>query len=130
MNDNIKKYIPISIAVFLFLILAIVLIWFVVDLNNLHRSGALRAAHSFSRRPLAGSPILQIGQIQGWMTFSYINYIFRLPANYLSGKLDIADTAYPNFTLDKYASAHKLDQATFLESVKQAAAAYVSGGGK
>jgi len=129
MNIIFKKYIRPIIAILLILILAVVLIWFVIDFRSLYSSGAFRPTRPlYHRRSNANPSMLQPGQIQGWMNFRYLNFVFRLPANYLSGKLAITDPTYPNTTLDKYANTRKLNNAAFVESVRQAVAAYANGG--
>jgi hypothetical protein len=129
MTTEFKKYIRPLIIIFLFLILAALLTWFAFDLRSLRRSGVFKAVRFLHHRRYAGTtPMLQPGQIDSWMTFRYINYVFHLPANYLQNKLNIADSGYPNITLNKYANAHKLNDATFVQSVRQAVTTYSNGG--
>lgn len=131
MDKKYQKYIRLSIAALLFLILIALLIWLVIDIKNLSNAGALRVPHPLRHRhQLSANPILQLSQIEGWMTFRYINYVFNLPTNYLNDKLDIPKTTNLNQTLDKYADARKMDRATFLATVKQAVAEYPNGGSK
>ena len=103
-----------------------VLVWFAMDLKNLYSSGVIRPVFSRIRRRSVVRPTLQPQQIAGWMTFRYVNYVFRLPASYLSTKLNIGNSGYPNITLDQYSKSNKLNQAAFVESVKQALTAYIS----
>ncbi len=131
MNTELKKYRQPIIVGVLFAILIAILVWFVIDLRQLHRQGDFRMNNPLYRhRHNASNPLMLSAQIQSWMTFRYINYVFRLPVNYLSDKLNITDKSYPNITLDKYITTHKADRAAFIESVKQAVAAYYSGGSK
>ncbi len=68
--------------------------------------------------------VMTIDDIKSWMTFSYINFVFKLPTNYLLQKLSIFDFRYPNIHIERYAKMHNLDQAEFLLQVKQAVSAY------
>lgn len=131
MDNNGQKQPAIKWAKVILYLLAIVLIavfvWFIADLNNLYRSGVIRSGVSRLHRRSAARPTLQPQQIGGWMTFRYVNYVFRLPANYLSTKLNITGSGYPGQTLDQYASDNKLDRTAFVGLVRQAVAAYNSG---
>lgn len=131
MDKNYKKYIQLSIIVLLFAVLATVLVWLAVDIRNLRKTGIIRVTHPLRHRhQLLAKPILQPAQIEGWMTFRYVNFVFNLPPNYLSGKLTITGAGYLNNTLDNYANSRKLDRAAFLASVKQAVTEYPNGGAK
>jgi len=125
MVTNFKKYARLMIVIFLFLILIATSAWLIINFRNLYKSGELRPINPLRHgRYNTTKPILQPGQIEGWMTFRYINYIFHLPADYLGGKLGITDLAHLNISLDKYASEHKLNRAFFIELVRQAAGDY------
>jgi hypothetical protein len=109
------------------IVLAGLVVWLVLDLNHLYSTGALRPSASHLRRQRTMA-IMSPSQIQSWMTFRYINYVFRLPENYLSKTLNISDTYYPNLVISTYAGSHKLNNAAFLANVKQAVIAYPPGG--
>jgi len=57
---------------------------------------------------------LSPAQIRGWMTFRYINTVFRLPADYLKNGLNITDPRYPNLSIDSLAKAQKTDSKPLL----------------
>ena len=61
-----------------------------------------------------------------WMTFDYINKLFKLPANYLKVNLNISDTRYPNLSLNAYTRGKKLDRIFFLANVKKAVSDYLA----
>jgi UDP-glucose 6-dehydrogenase len=65
-----------------------------------------------------------IPDIQPWMTFEYINKVFKLPPEYLRGKMSIQDASYPRMTLMGYAKRHQLNAAQFVNSVKDAVIKY------
>ncbi len=76
-----------------------------------------------NRKPLS---IENINIIDGWMTFSYLNTIFNLPTDYLKNSLNISDERYPNISLNRHIGKQKIDKTTFLESVREAVADYLS----
>jgi hypothetical protein len=98
------------------------LIWFIFDIKGLYQTGRLNPTRGLNRNYLykPTSP----DQIQGWMTFSYINYIFSLPPNYLSQSLMITDSQYPNLEINRYAKNKNLDPAGFLKQVQQSIIQY------
>jgi hypothetical protein len=79
------------------------------------------------RRPRA---TVQAQQIQSWMTFRYINYVFNLPVDYLSGKLNIKNSGYPNITIVQYAAGAKQSSVVATALVRQAVGEFVGGGSK
>ncbi|MCX6712150.1 MAG: hypothetical protein NT041_00475 [Candidatus Vogelbacteria bacterium] len=68
----------------------------------------------------------ETARIQPWLTFDYINFVFRLPPNYLAGKLPVPDSRYPNISIEKYADRHNLDQKQFLTDLKAAIQDYLT----
>lgn len=73
---------------------------------------------------LRESGTMQPSEIQPWMTFQYVNFVFKLPPSYLSGAFGITDSHYPNIQIARYAKAQGLDLATFLARLKQAVGGY------
>jgi hypothetical protein len=129
MNTRFKNYKDLILAILLILILSAVLIWFIFEIKNLYKSGALTVSgqvHHF--RYVPAKPMLQVSQIQGWMTFHYINYIYHLPATFLKTKLDITSSSYPNLSLNEYISKNKLNGSTFIQTVRKEVASYFNGG--
>lgn len=129
-DPNIKQppkiWIYIVIGLLAAALLAVV-VWFGIDVFNLYKMGVIRPAVSRIRRRPGSRPTLIANQIQGWMTFRYIGYVFHLPTNYLAANLKIVDSNYPNITLNKYASGHNLNGATFVQLIRGAVAAYEDG---
>lgn len=62
--------------------------------------------------------------IQGWMTFEYINFVFKLPPDYLKQTLSLEGNQYPKTTLKHYASKAGLDTTAFVRSVEDAVRNY------
>ncbi len=122
-NHNLRKFYWAAVILGIFLLG--LLAWLFLDVRHLYRTGVLRTKIRYQREILM-SPT----QIQDWMTFRYINSIFRLPPPYLAQTLNITDAYYPNLVIGTYASSRQLNPAAFLESVKQAVTAYPAGGNK
>lgn len=70
------------------------------------------------KRPLAPE------DIQGWMTFEYINFVFKLPPEYLKQTFSIEGSQYPKTTLKRYANKAGLDATTFVRNVEEAVKNY------
>lgn len=88
-----------------------------------------RPAHRFwsthSHRTLG---VNNVNIIQSWMTFSYINKVFKLPTNYLKNTLNISDSRYPNIPLEDYAEKAKIKTADFTTKVQDAVHSYLTPG--
>jgi len=96
----------ITLLLLLFIAMGLV-IWLIVNIRNLYKTGELRPAREFHGNYIH-TQIISSDQIQAWMTFSYINYIFNLPPNYLLGALNIKDNRYPNLGINQYAKEKNL----------------------
>ncbi|MDD2565782.1 MAG: hypothetical protein PHZ26_04400 [Candidatus Gracilibacteria bacterium] len=69
--------------------------------------------------------INDVNFIESWMTFKYINVIFKIPEEYLKTKLYIVDKKYPNIPLGKYARNSKIENTIFLNQVKELVLEYI-----
>jgi len=69
-----------------------------------------------NHKPLSAK---DVGLIDTWMTFKYINLIYKLPADYLKASLAISDARYPNMSLNSYIRNQKLEKTAFLDTVKE-----------
>lgn len=63
--------------------------------------------------------------IRSWMTFDYINTIFKLPPDYLKGQLSISDPHYPRVSISSYAKNNSLNESAFLGEIQQTVRGYV-----
>lgn len=59
-------------------------------------------------------------QIQGWMTFRYINLVFNLPPDYLKASLKISDPSYPSLTLNSWAKKSRISPQQLTQAVIKA----------
>ncbi|HTP56721.1 MAG TPA: hypothetical protein VMJ72_00365, partial [Candidatus Paceibacterota bacterium] len=64
-------------------------------------------------------------QIQSWMTFSYINTVFNLPAGYLVSTLKMQDARYPDLTIRQYARTHDLNERDVTDTVEGSVSQYL-----
>ena len=108
----------------LIILLVAMLLWFASDVHNLYKQGVIRPAISRVSRRQHMAPTIVPAQIQGWMTFNYINYVFNLPSQYLLLDLNISNPKYLNLSLDDYSKDAKIKDTTFIQSVKDAVSAY------
>ncbi len=97
----------------------IFLVLLVKDVQTVHRTGVLR-------RNIRTVTILDVGNIQSWMTFHYINTIFNIPEVYLKDFYQIADSRYPNLTIKRYVKDNKLNELEVLATLKQSVRDYLT----
>lgn len=74
----------------------------------------------FQSRTFLGwvKPLSDPEMISGWMTFSYINIVYKLPPDYLQHNLSLSWSKFPNISIDSYAKARKLSKDELLKKVK------------
>jgi hypothetical protein len=63
-------------------------------------------------------------EIEPWMTFAYINFVFKLPDEYLKMKLGISLDRYPNIQIARYIRLTHADTVYFLTSLRRAVGEY------
>jgi hypothetical protein len=102
-------------------------VWFIGTYNTLHRSGELIADYSIRKgHPTRLSHSVSVNSINTWMTFDYINVIFKLPKNYLQTTFNITDPRYPNIRVGNYIKQHNLNLREFMNSLELAITNYPS----
>jgi hypothetical protein len=101
------------------------LVWFVGTVHRFARSGQLTADYSIRKgHPTRINHSLNVNSVNTWMTFDYINVIFKLPKSYLQNTFNISDPRYPNIRIGNYTKQHKLNSSQFMDSLKQAITNY------
>jgi hypothetical protein len=83
----------------------------------------LKLSSLTKRAPLTEN---DVGIVESWMTFDYINRAFGMPRDYLQNLLKITDPRYPQLTLYRYAKNGNLDAAVFVNEVKAALTDYLT----
>lgn len=107
-------------------------IFFVAGYFDLHKSGIIPFSRyrfrvsdplydAYTTRVLTSA---DIDLIRGWMTFRYINMVFKLPSNYLSDVLHIDDARYPNSIVYNTARRAGESEKVYVEKVKNAVRQY------
>ena len=71
-------------------------------------------------------PMIEISQIQSWMTFDYLNHCFNLSPDYLKNILLLSDDMYPKITIRRAATLQGEATMSFVERVKEAIKVYPS----
>lgn len=109
------------------LILGVLVIALILSLFFFYKPFYLyRPVHRFwsshSHRTLSAS---DINTIRPWMTFDYINKVFKLPADYLKNAFNVSDSYYPNISLGSYANKEKINTDEFIVKVQEAVHNYL-----
>lgn len=81
-----------------------------------------RIYHLSLHRPIS----IDSGAIASWMTFDYLNIVFKLPPDYLKNELNITDARYPRLTIKRLAVDRKANAALILTGVKAAVQTFLS----
>ena len=120
---TIKKNLLFSTLCILILVVLLLVAtwWFIRDIQEVRNAGGLHPTHHVMQDP---GYIPDITTVAPWMTFEYINVVFKLPATYLKDTLTITDTRYPKIEIERYARLHKLNKIDVLHKVQNALAAY------
>ncbi|MCL4405366.1 MAG: hypothetical protein M1361_02360 [Patescibacteria group bacterium] len=66
-----------------------------------------------------------VSLITSWMTFDYINRLFKLPEDYLKTSLSVSDSRYPQMSVYAYAKASHTSTATSVAEVSSAVRDYL-----
>jgi hypothetical protein len=110
-------------------ILAIVcvasVVWFVYGYRELSQEGALQPAYTREGQGRVYHA-MDVNDIQSWMTFNYINVVFKMPSSYMKNALGITDPAYPNIRIDTYAKKHNISLPAFMIGVRQGITSYLN----
>jgi len=114
------------VAILAILLLGAVL-WFTIDIFSLNKQGILAPAVSRIHHPMAHHGTLSPSQIEGWMTFRYIEHVCGVPQSYIEKQLGANTTIPQNDTISKYADENNLNSVSLVESVRKAVATYLSG---
>ena len=93
----------------------------VVGVRELRMSGRL-AAHRHLRDILTHALTVKpdIASVSDWMTFDYLDQVFKLPPTYLKDTLNIADARYPRLSIRRYAGTAKLNDSVTVLRVQAA----------
>jgi len=82
--------------------------------------------HPSLRRTFPPNP----SAIADWMTFDYLNKVFKMPPDYLKGALKITDARYPRVTIRSFAAKSNMSDPLVLTQVKILVETYLSSSSK
>lgn len=123
LSYNQKKLLE-KITVVLLALLCIVSGWFFIySLKKFYIAGELRPAYSLRKKTFVPPPA-DVADIRTWMTFNYVNVVFKLPPTYLQQQLGITNRYYPNIRIDTYAKYTHMNPKTLLVAVQSAISTY------
>lgn len=120
-----KKLFRIIGIVFLSALCAASLILFIITLRQLYTAGELQPSYDL-KGPVHVHRTVTVATIMPWMTFNYLNVVFKLPPLYLQNALAITDSHYPNLRIDTYTKEHRLNSVFFLQNLQKAITSYSS----
>ncbi|OGI15101.1 MAG: hypothetical protein A3E38_00560 [Candidatus Moranbacteria bacterium RIFCSPHIGHO2_12_FULL_54_9] len=112
---------PAKVGVWILVIISLIALFFIVQ--SLSSFYALRKT-SWRAHMLQQPRTVTTEDIQGWMTFEYLNVVFKLPPEYLREALSIETAKYPRITLRRYAEQSRIDPPALIRSVQEAIAEY------
>jgi hypothetical protein len=113
-----KKFIwRVFLLIGLIVLCAVLVLSLCFNIRTLKRSGGLHPSRVPFRRH---SSIPNPKDIQDWMTFGYIEYLFHLPKTYLPEKLNIDQTNYKNLKVSSFAKDKNISTAQALTQVQDA----------
>lgn len=107
----------------IFLVVVILILWSLLVFKKIQITE--RIIHNPLSKFNRETSINDVNFIEWWMTFRYINIVFKVPGDYLKTKLNINDKKYPNISLWKYARNSKIDNNVFLDQIKEHIREYI-----
>lgn len=131
-----KRHWRIFVASILAVLLIYMVYYFVHSLRSSYSQGVLRPDYPYTEQVTVQSRAVQalplapahvepsITSIQSWMTFDYLNVVFRMPSDYFKNLLGINDSRYPNIRIDSYARESHIDQHVLLDTIKHYISVY------
>lgn len=119
------KILKIAGVVALAIVCLLSVIWFIMSFRRLYREGELQPTYTHQGRERIYHSVT-VDTIGTWMTFNYLNVVFKLPPTYLQNSLAITDKQYPNVRIDTYIKRHGLSSTAFLAGIRQAITSYSS----
>lgn len=119
-REHKKRVTKTTIVVSLALFFLISLIWFTSTFKQLYRTGNLEVDYSITGHPTRLHRPITISDIKIWMTFDYLNVIFKLDPLYLKNTLAITNSKYPNISIEAYARRNRINPQVLLHNIEQA----------
>ena len=126
MSHEQKKFLAKAGIALLALLCVGAILWFVTSLQQSIKSGDLQPDSAIIKKPddVHVTRMVTIESVRSWMTFDYLNVVFKMDPSFLKNALAITDKRYPNIRIDAYIREHKLDPQVFMDGVRQAITSY------
>ena len=127
-TEKILKYLKYAIVALgvVLVTLAGLLVWNYLSLARAQLINARELRLSAMVRSHGPLTANDVGLIRPWMTFDYINTLFKVSPDYLKTQLSITDTSYPRLSISGYAKYEQTSSATVLDEVENSLAAYLA----
>ena len=108
-------------------ILVFLLAWAARDYRRAQALEKAETARSALSNERLNGPLskAEVGDIAGWMTFDYVNYLFALPPQYLKTAVPVNDSKYPGLSLNSFARHSNQNRAAVLQAVQAAVTAHL-----
>lgn len=123
--NYIKKNYKIFITIILIFLSIIFSIIFISTIKRYQRQGELGVDYRINGQPTYRHHKARISDIRTWMTFNYINTIFKIDPNYLKNALSINDPQYPNLRIDRYIKRNNVNPIQFQIKLGEAITNYL-----
>ena len=124
LSVNQKAIIRKLIRIILIILCIVSFLWLMIVYKQLYSEGDLRIEHNFKNHQIYSHQNQNINNIKIWMTFNYLNIIFRLDPNYLKNTFNISDPKYPNIRIDQYSRHQSINPFLFLYNIQKAITNY------
>ena len=118
-KEHKKRFLKTTIMIILVLLFLVSLIWFASTFKQLYKTGKLGVDYSINGHPTRLHRPITISDIRIWMTFDYLNVIFKLDPLYLKNTLIITDSKYPNISIEAYARHNRINPQVLLHNIGQ-----------
>ena len=115
-----KTVIKVLINITLVILCFIAFFLFISTFKYISKEGDLKIEHRLKDRSPFINRNLAINNIKPWMTFNYLNVIFKIDPLYLKNFLNINDSKYPNIRIDQYARKNNISIPYYVETIKTA----------
>ncbi len=105
-------------------------IFLIHNIQSAHRSWVFTNRTSVSEyllknKQASKTSLSDIEYIDTWMTFQYVNFIFKMPDDYLKNGLNIKNNNYPNLPIGRYIKNEKLDKTVVINRIKVLVREYI-----
>jgi hypothetical protein len=115
-----------GVAVALFLVIIFTVFSIESNIDATMNLGALAPQNYLHHPALNRSIPPDPSAIADWMTFDYLNKVFKMPPEYLKNAMNILNAKYPRLTVRRFAADNSISPALALTQVKVAVQSFLS----